>query len=144
VEHPVAKRLFVQAVTSYNRTAGVATVIDPLTATPVTINFGGRQAPYNPRFNALLSLNYISQNGFKSGLFLNHNGAFFQDTADPSITPRPRFGSSTSANLLFAYEPSPRGELFLTINNLFDKQQIVFNNVPLSGRRFIFGVKSRF
>ncbi len=144
-EQPIGRGLFARGLFSFNKTTATAMLTDPLSAPNLTpAPFSGQTAPYSPKRVASLGLNYVGENGFKSGVSLNYNGPIFADTFDATATTRPQLGSSTTMDVSLAYEPTVRGEFFITVHNLFDKQQFIFNDIPLQSRRLVFGLRRRF
>ena len=106
--------------------------------------FDGRIAPYQPRLAARLGLNYLDSGGVKIGVFLNHSGAFFADSAFANPVRRPLFGAKTTFDLELAKEPSVRAEFFVRVVNVFNTPQIIFSGIPVNPRRIQAGVTRRF
>lgn len=104
--------------------------------------FDGASAPYEPSLLASLGLNYIDARGFKAGLQLRHNGAFFSDA--PGQTIRERFGSKNVFDLRLAREASAKGELFVQVRNVFDTSQLAFSGYRIGGRKLEVGFDRRF
>ncbi|BCM94249.1 hypothetical protein IAD21_06152 [Abditibacteriota bacterium] len=104
--------------------------------------FSGSSAPYEPSFLASLGLNYIDAHGFKAGIALRHNGAFFADA--PGQLVRERFDGKTYFDLRLAREASARGELFLQVRNVFDTSQIAFSGYRIGRRQIEVGFNNRF
>ena len=144
LEQQLRRGLFIQTGAAFNRSTAQAALFNNNSGQMEPLIFNGQTAPYNPKFAALLGLNYISTNGLKAGVTLNHSGTYFADTFDVTANSRPRIGSSTTVDLLLAREPSVHGEIFLKVLNVFDKKIFVFNDTPLIGRRIIIGVERRF
>ena len=144
LEQQVRRGLFFQAAHTYSQTRGSATLFDPQTGDLIPATYNGQSAPYHPDNVASLGLQYIGPQGLKMGGTLKYSGGYFADLNDPAATTRPRIGGSTTADFLLAYEPAPRAEIFLQLLNAFDKQQFIFNGVPLQGRRIVFGATRRF
>jgi outer membrane receptor protein involved in Fe transport len=131
LEHKFSRTLFGQALLATSRTTGT---------TPGVA--GNGDLPYHPKTQGALGLNYVDAGGRKASVQINRVGSFFQDTGGGG--PRPRFPAKTYVDLSLAKEFSVRGELFLQVSNLFDADQIIFNDVPVGGRRVVVGYTARF
>jgi hypothetical protein len=154
-EQQLSRNLFGFATVAFNRTTSSGTILTrPGFQDFVEAPFNGEIAPYHPKVAAQVGLNYLDRRGNKVGLFANYSGAFFADTADPGFIdifnpelgfkPRPRFPARTTFDLFLSRERSVRQEIFVQVSNLFNAKQIVYNDIPLSGRRVTFGLTRRF
>ena len=104
--------------------------------------FSNGSAPYEPSLLASLGLNYIDPRGFKFGLSMRHNGAFFADA--PGQFVRQRFGNKTYFDLRLAREASARGEFFVQVRNVFDTSQLAFSGYRIGRRQLEVGFNRRF
>ena len=134
LEHTFGRHLFGQALFAVNKTTGN---IPSVAGTEQTL-------PYHPKNQAILGLNYVNSSGTKAGLQINRVGSFFQDTGSGLAGPRPKFPAKTYVDLTLAKEPSVKQEIFLKVLNLFDSQQVIFNDVPVGRRRLEVGYTRRF
>ncbi len=147
-EQRLSRSLFGQAHFALNRTTAESMIsyYDFTKFMPVTVPaiFNGQTAPYHPKVNASLGLNYLDPRGIKAKIELNYRGSFFADTGEINAVTRPRFPAKTTVDVLLAHEPSVRSEVFLAVTNLFNARQIVFNAIPVGGRRILIGATLRF
>jgi tetratricopeptide (TPR) repeat protein len=144
-EQQLSRSLFGFATVAFNRTTSRDTLLLlPGFKTLVAAPFNGEIAPYHPRVAAQVGLNYLDRRGNKARLFANYTGAFFADTADPTLLARPRSPARVTFDLFLSREPSVRQEIFVQVTNLFNASQIIYNDVPLNGRRVTFGLTRRF
>jgi hypothetical protein len=154
-EQQLNRSLFGFATMALNRTTSSGTrLIRPFALEEVSAVFNGEIAPYHPKVAAQVGVNYLDKRGNKVGFFANYTGAFFTDTADPGFIdpfqpelgfkPRPRFPARITFDLFLSREPSVRQEFFVQVRNLFNAKQIVYNDIPLSGRRVTVGLTRRF
>lgn len=134
LEHKISRTLFGQALFAASKSTGT---VPGVAGTGVDL-------PYHPKNQAALGLNYVDSSGRKAGLQVNRVGSFFQDTGGGAGGPRSRFADQTYIDLSLAKEFSVKGELFLKVFNLFDRNQIVFNDVPVGGRCVVAGYTGRF
>ena len=104
----------------------------------------GLPLPYHPKSQIALGFNYVNSAGTKAGLQISRVGSFFQDAGNGLPGLRPTFPAKTYVDLTLAKEPTVRTELFLKVSNIFNRQQIIFNDVPAGERRVIIGVNKRF
>ncbi len=104
--------------------------------------FNGGRAPYEPNSLATLSLNHIDRTGNKIGVQLRRVGSFFQDT--PQQIVRQSFPSKFYVDLRLAKEPSVQNEIFISVRNLFNQQEIRFNDFRTARRRVEVGATRRF
>jgi hypothetical protein len=155
LEQQLSRSLFGFATAAFNRTTSSGTrLIRPGFQNSVGAPFNGKIAPYHPKVAAQVGLNYLDKRGNKVGILANYSGAFFTDTADPGFIdifepelgfkPRTRFPARTTFDLFLSREPSVHQEIFVQVTNIFNASQIVFRNVPLSGRRVTLGLTRRF
>ena len=133
-EQQVSRRLFLSTGATLRRTTA--------RTQDLQTSYSGQAAPYEPKYLGHLNLNYIDGRGNKVGLGLRRVGSFYQDT--PLALGRPRFGAGTYVDLLLAREPVAGVEFALSITNLFNRKQILFNDFSSGQRRVNFGVTRRF
>jgi hypothetical protein len=104
---------------------------------------GDRQIPLNPRWRAILGLNFIDRAGTKIFAEAGWNAAMtLPETGNEPLSERPpaRF----QINLRLGREPSPRREWSLTINNLFNVPTIYWPGFPAPGRTIRLQYHQRF
>jgi hypothetical protein len=145
VEQQLSRSLFGYGTIAYNRTTSRGTLLPFIDGSGiVSAPFNGGIAPYHPRLTAQLGLNSIDRRGNKMGVLANYRGSFFRDTADPAVNARPRFPARVTFDVYLSHEPTLRQEIFVRVSNVFDTRQIVFNDIPIDGRRITFGLTRRF
>lgn len=104
--------------------------------------FDNGTAPYEPKHLGQIAFNYIDPSGTKIGLETQYVGAFYEDS--PLALGRPRFPAQLYTNLQFAREPSVNQEIFLHINNIFNRPQVLFNGFFANHRSIVAGLTRRF
>lgn len=131
-EHQITPNLYANLIYSLNNTTN---------RTPGA-PYDGKIAPYQPKHTTTLSLDYVDPTGTKVRLRVRNTGGFFQDS--PLVQGRPRFPARTIVDLMFAKEPTVYSEFFITLFNIFNSQQILFNEFPTDGRVLVIGYTRRF
>lgn len=131
-EHQITSSLYANLIYSFNNTTN---------RTPGA-PYDGKTAPYQPKHTTILSLDYVDPTGTKVRWRVRNTGGFFQDS--PLVTGRPRFPSRTMVDLMLAKEPTIYNEFFITLFNVFNSRQILFNEFPTDGRVLVIGYTRRF
>ena len=101
-------------------------------------------APYQPGLISFLRLNYIDPRGNKLGFDIGYDGRFYQDAPDTLPGDRPVFSGPPQIGLRLAKETGLHNEYFLRISNVFNSEQIVFNDIPFAQRVWALGWTRRF
>jgi tetratricopeptide (TPR) repeat protein len=135
LEHQLTNTLFANLAVAVSRTNGRA-------SGPFLTSITGT-APYQPSRVGGFALNYVDPRGNKAAAVVNYNSSFYSDRPFNAAV-RPRSSGKTTLDLRFAREPSLQNEVFLNIVNVFDSDQIVFNEFPAPGRRIEVGWTRRF
>jgi hypothetical protein len=143
-ERPLSTSLFTQLGATYASTTATGQVFNPVTVLIQPAPWSGQQAPYHPRFTAFASLNYLTPSGYKFQLRGNYTGGFYRDTQRAIVSSRPKFGATTTYDLLLSHEPTVHNEYFLQITNLFGTRQIIYNGITYNPRQVTIGWTKRF
>jgi outer membrane receptor protein involved in Fe transport len=99
----------------------------------------GLEIPYEPEITGAFSLNYLDSRGWRIGADWSYIGSRYADLANAT-----KLGSFNTLNLRAARQLSLQTDVFITVENLLDEEDGIWQGYPSRGRNVKAGVEYRF